>query len=264
MKTLYRYLLVLLVPFTLVFFSWPSGSPGGKTGSPGDEGETCTNCHTSFAVISETGWITTDIPAEGYTPGETYVITATGTHAGVVNFGFELTAEDNIGKKRGTLAVTDETRTKFTNDDNAVTHTNNGIAPTDDSNTWSMNWTAPDAELGEITFYAAFNAGNGADGKLGDQIYTSSLAVTQSTVGLGDDLLAESIRAYPNPATNYVNLDVPEGAEIRMVNMVGQQIMNRENTNASERIDLSGLDKGFYFVQVTHESNTASMRIVKK
>lgn len=263
MKKLYKYLIVFIVPFML-FFSWPSGSPGGLTGSPGDGGETCTNCHDSFEVESQSNWITSNIPAEGYTPGETYVITATGTHAGVVNFGFELTAEDNAGTKTGTFSVTDETRTKFANNNLAITHTANGITPTDNSNTWSMDWTAPSEDTGEVMFYAAFNAGNGTGGTSGDQIYTSVLNAKQSTVGIGDDLFAEEIKLYPNPATNYFNIDIPEGSEIRIFDVLGHQVFKNEKANYQERIDISGFEAGFYFVQVLNDGNTASMRMMKR
>lgn len=263
MKKFYKYLLVLIVPLSLVFFSYPSGSPGGKTGSPGDEGASCHDCHSSFDIIPQTDWITTNIPVTGYMPGDTYEITATGTFEGVVNFGYELTAEDNTGHKKGTFTLIDDVRNKLTNNNTAVTHTINGITPTDDSNSWTVNWTAPTEGVGEITFYAAFNAGNGAGGTTGDQIFTTAHSVIESTVGIGDDLLANQINAYPNPATNYVNIDAPRDAQIRIVDVLGHQVFAKENTSHSERIDLSELDQGIYFLQVLHENNAATMRIVK-
>lgn len=263
MKKFYKYLLVLIVPLSLVFFSFPAGSPGGKTGSPGDEGATCHQCHSSFDVIAQADWITTNIPVGGYVPGETYEITATGTFEGAVTFGFELTAEDNIGKKKGTFTLIDEASTQLTNNSTAVTHTISGITPTNDSKTWTMNWTAPTDGFGDITFYAAFNAGNGGEGTNGDQIFTTSHTVIESTVGIGDDLLASKIRAYPNPATNFVNIDVPKDAEIRVVDLLGHQVFTKQNTNRSERIDLSQLEQGVYFLQVMHENDAATMRIVK-
>lgn len=93
---------------------YSSGSPGGKSGSPGDGGNTCTQCHGGAATMQE-GWITSTIPSEGYVPGENYTITATGTHAGVVKFGFEVTSEDMNDAKMGTLIVTNSTENKLTN-----------------------------------------------------------------------------------------------------------------------------------------------------
>jgi hypothetical protein len=42
---------------------------------------------------------------------------------------------------------------------------------------WSVNWTAPSTDIGQIRFYAAVNAANGNGNTLGDVIYTTSLFV---------------------------------------------------------------------------------------
>lgn len=177
-KTLYYFMLFMLLPAAYMLSAYNAGSPGGKSGSPGDNNATCTQCHSGTAT-AQTGWISTNIPPEGYTPGETYTITATGTHSGVVKFGFELTAEDSFGNKTGTLSVTEPGRTKMTNANHAVTHTSDGTAPSGSSNSWIMEWTAPNG-VGDVGFYAAFNAANGNGGTDGDVIYTSDLFVSEA------------------------------------------------------------------------------------
>jgi hypothetical protein len=176
MKKAYSFLIVLSLPIALLLFSYVSGSPGGKTGSPGDNGSTCTDCHAGTAQ-SQLSWISSTIPVEGYTAGETYQITATGTHAGVVKFGFELTSEDMMGAKTGVFTITDANRTKLANGGKSVTHKNTGVTPTGNSNSWTVDWTAP--QSGSVTFYAAFNAANGNGNTSGDIIYTSSMMVSQ-------------------------------------------------------------------------------------
>ena len=94
MKKFYNLLLLLAVPFTLLLYSYSGGSPGGKTGSVGDMGNTCTNCHSGTAQ-SQSDWITSDIPDNGFQPGETYTITATATDGDASLIGFELTSEDS-------------------------------------------------------------------------------------------------------------------------------------------------------------------------
>lgn len=146
----------------------------------GDGGATCTDCHNGTAQ-QQSGWITTTIPAEGFTPGETYTIVATGTHSGVVKFGFELTAEDVSGNKTGTFTITDATRTKFITANNSVTHTSGGTTPTGTMSTWSMDWTAPNPAPSVVKFNAAFNAANGNGMSSGDVIYTTELSVVEYT-----------------------------------------------------------------------------------
>ncbi|MEA3478629.1 MAG: choice-of-anchor V domain-containing protein, partial [Bacteroidota bacterium] len=176
MKKSFSFLFVLVFPVALLIMAYNTGSPGGKTGSPGDSGNTCTECHSGTATAID-AWIVSNIPPEGYTPGAVYNITAIGTHTGVVLFGFELTAEDDQGNKIGTLTVTDPLQTQHTNSNAAITHTAEGNTPIGNMKTWNMGWTAPMTAVGEITFYAAFNAADGNGNTSGDVIYTSTLTV---------------------------------------------------------------------------------------
>lgn len=202
MKTIYKLLTILLLPSVLVLYSYNSGSPGGKTGSTGDNGTTCTQCHAGTAV-AQTNWITSDIPSDGYTPGETYTITVTGTHSGVAKMGFEVTAENSFGNKKGTWTITESSRTKLTNSNNAVTHTSGGTAPNGDSNSWDMDWTAPAAGTGNIKFNTAVNAANGNGSTSGDQIYTSLMTVMEAVV-----LNPEITDVNPNKASQGWSGDV--------------------------------------------------------
>jgi type IX secretion system substrate protein len=178
MKKIYKLLTILALPSILILYSYSTGSPGGKTGSMGDGGNTCTDCHSGTAQ-SQSDWITTNIPMEGFIAGETYLITATGTHSGVVKFGFELTAEDAFTAKVGTFAITEPTRTQQANANKSVTHTSGGNTPTGNMNSWSMEWTAPASSPSLVIFNAAFNAANGNGGTSGDQIYTTEISVSQ-------------------------------------------------------------------------------------
>ena len=83
-----------------------SGAPAGSTGSPGDGGITCTNCHSGPAASVQTGWITSNVPVSGYVPGNTYTITATVTRPGHVKFGFEVSPQNISGVLQGTLINT--------------------------------------------------------------------------------------------------------------------------------------------------------------
>jgi len=164
--------MIIAIPSVLLLFSYTSGSPGGKSGSPGDGGNTCTDCHSGTAQ-TQSGWITTNIPAEGFTAGETYTITATGTHSGVAKFGFELTAENTSGSKVGMFTITEPGRTKPANSNHSVTQTSGGTSVSGNTATWTMDWTAPALSPSVVKFYAAFNAANGNGMTSGDIIYTS-------------------------------------------------------------------------------------------
>lgn len=177
MKKFYKFVYVLIVPFALLLYSYNTGSPGGKTNSPGDDFNNCTECHTGNALQSQAGWITSNIPAEGYVAGQVYTITATGTDPAAVKMGFEITSEDSEHSKTGTFGILEPARTKFTNSNSAVTHTSGGIGASGGTNSWQMSWTAPSASTGQVTFYAAFNAANGNGNNSGDKIYASTYSV---------------------------------------------------------------------------------------
>lgn len=183
MRKFYPWLLLLALPIYFIFQANNSGSPGGRTGSIGDGGQTCTGCHSGTAQLV-TGWITTNIPTTGYTPGQTYTITVTGTHTGVVKFGFELTAENATGTKVGTFVITNSTQTKLVNQNKAVTHTAAGTTPSGNTKSWSVNWTAPNPGVGPVTFYAALNAANGNGTTSGDVIYRTLTTVNQAQAGV--------------------------------------------------------------------------------
>lgn len=71
---------------------YPTGAPPEKTGSPGD-GSDCTQCHGGTAG-NATGWITSNIPTDGYTPGQVYQITATNQISGTGKYGFEVSPQN--------------------------------------------------------------------------------------------------------------------------------------------------------------------------
>jgi hypothetical protein len=169
MNYIYKFLLLItLMPAVLVIIASSSGSPGGRTGSPGDGNLTCTSCHSGTA-INQSDWISTNIPLGGYVPGSTYQITLNSAHAGAARFGFELTAETSTGQKTGTFAITESNRTKLVNQNRAVTHTFNGTTPSGGGASWTMNWTAP--------AHATVNAANGNGGTSGDVIYRTTRTV---------------------------------------------------------------------------------------
>ncbi len=148
-KTLGSVIISLLVSSTA--FAYPSGAPAGYTGSPGD-GQNCVNCHggSSAAV---TGWITSNIPAQGYTAGANYTITVTVSGSG--KKGFEVSPQNVSGTQLGVLAAGSGNHlvggTKYV--------TQSSAGSTSSTVTWTFTWTAPVAGTGTVTFYGAFVVG---------------------------------------------------------------------------------------------------------
>ncbi|HQQ12771.1 MAG TPA: T9SS type A sorting domain-containing protein [Bacteroidales bacterium] len=178
MKTIYKIMSVLVaLPVVLLFLANGSGSAGGYSGSPGDNNQTCTACHSGTPTV-QTGWISSNIPVSGYVPGSTYQLTLNANQTGVSKFGFEFTSENSSGQKTGTFTITDANRTKLTNQNKSVTHKSGGTAGAAGGTiSWTFNWTAPATSAGQVRFYAAVNATNSNGNTSGDQIIKTSLFV---------------------------------------------------------------------------------------
>jgi hypothetical protein len=139
---------IFVISLSSASLYYPSGSPAAKTGSPGD-GASCAQCH-GQAATTTAGLITSNIPAEGYTPGQTYQITANNTLTGSGKYGFEVSSQNATGTQLGTLAA--GTGSKLVGGTKYVTQSNASSS----THTWTFNWTAPAVGTGPVTFYGAF------------------------------------------------------------------------------------------------------------
>ena len=167
-------LVLLFVASAGSAFAFSFGPPEGLTGAP-NEGN-CTQCHVGNALNDSDDSLMLTIP-ETYQPNEVYTIVVNLAHAGQSRWGFEMTALDGNGARAGSFEVSDAANTQLKEKDSKqyIMHTSAGSAQgTNDENQWTVEWTAPDADIGPITFYAAGNAANGDFTASGDYIYTTS------------------------------------------------------------------------------------------
>ncbi len=258
--------IVMLIVMSAFYNS--GGSHGGKTGSPAD-GVNCTQCHNGTAQTA-TSWISSNIPSSGYIAGQTYTITLEGTHANVVRFGFELTAEDANNAKVGTFIITNATETKLVNNSHAVTHTGNGFNPDSDSTkAWSFDWTAPASGTGTVTLYAALLAANGNMSTSGDITYLTSTQITEDvTSSISISNLDSQISIYPSIATNYINVVVKDINidKIEVYNINGQNVItnNIEKNSIINKLSINSLTSGNYFINFYVKNQIITKRFIKK
>ena len=148
-----RFILSVLISltFTTCVIAYPSGAPVAKTGSPGD-GSHCVSCHGGSAAMV-TGWITSNIPAQGYTAGTTYTITATVSGSG--KKGFEVSPQSATGTQLGVLTAGSNNHlvggTKYV--------TQNTAGSSSGTTIYNFTWTAPASGTGSVKFYGAFCVG---------------------------------------------------------------------------------------------------------
>jgi hypothetical protein len=263
--TLGLFSMVMIVALSAFFNA--GGSHGAKTGSPTDVNN-CTQCHSGTAQTA-ISWISTDIPASGYLGGQTYTITIQGTHASVVKFGFELTAEDANNDKVGTFTITNATETKLVNSSHAITHNGNGITPDNDSiKSWSFDWTAPAVGTGNIKFYAALLAANGNMSTSGDVTYLTSLEVVEDVANeINNSIYESNITIYPSIVNEYINIKTQNISpkQITIYNINGQLVMSKriDGNSSISRLNLASLNSGNYIITFEINGNLISKRFIK-
>jgi hypothetical protein len=266
MKKRYNLLFVLSVPVLFLFLTsevlFPSGSPGGKSGSLGDGGANCTDCHAGTAQPQE-GWIVVpELLFQGYNPGQTYGVSVI-AEGGTNTFGFEATAENTAGDKVGSFQQGLVGWTQTINNNSAVTHTSAGsTAPVPGGMGWTFFWTAPATTVGDVTFYAAINVANGNGQNTGDQIYLSQFVVSPAT-GIFDTQAKTTIGLYPNPSTGIVYFDSQQSTSeelLEIYNLVGQVVYSVQVDDSGQSVDLSDLDKGMYIARLGDKTQQLILR----
>ncbi len=163
-----------IIAVSIAMISNSTGPNGDNTGSPNDAGgDACTQagCHSTNALNSGTGSVSSNLPATYY-PGEAISVTLNVAHPGSFIFGFQGVFLTPTNTQAGTLTSSFGMTTGTAS---GVTHIkHNTTSPT---GTWTFTWTAP-ATAQTVTFYYAGNGANGNGSTSGDFIYTGSDVIT--------------------------------------------------------------------------------------
>lgn len=180
MKNTLTFIAVILFIMGLAhnLSSSPDGAPSGYAFDKATNFRTCatSGCHSGTSVIADTSIakITSNIPSTGYVPGTIYTFTATVNKPGYVRFGFQASPQDSVGNYKGTMIVTNSTKTKITGT-KYITHTQSGNS----SSSWSWNWTAPTLGSGQVKMSGALMAANNNGGTSGDSVYKVSVTLNE-------------------------------------------------------------------------------------
>lgn len=255
------YYLLLFVPVIALLIAFTSGPSAGYSGSPLD-GADCTDCHAPGPATIVNGWITSNIPPIGYTPGDTYTILLSTPGANTSKMGFQITAETPAAKA-GSWIITNSSRTQLKGAA-AVTHTAAGTDPMGTPNTWTMDWVAPPAGTGTLNFFAAVNASNADGTNGGDLIYKTQLTVNESNVGIAEHFETLVGNIYPNPASALISLEAPLNAEVNVFDNMGRKLMSATAQSERLNIDISSLEMGVYYVNISLDGQYATRSFVKR
>ena len=96
--------------------------------------------------------------------------------------------------------------------------------------------------------------------------FTDPLEIMAVTAGVQAGLSTieseiPGIRIYPNPSSSVVNIDYSEELEVRIFNILGQQVLESN----SKTINISNFEKGTYFLITKDENNSiTNFKLIKK
>ncbi|MEM1215120.1 MAG: choice-of-anchor V domain-containing protein [Bacteroidota bacterium] len=261
-----------------VLFLGNSSGPGAvqgqdRTGSPVANGF-CGNCHavgafnpTMTLEVLDNGQAVTD-----YMAGESYTVRITvNADMGAQVYGFQAVAlHDNNDNAGSFTAGSGQQVTTLSGSRQYVEHSMRS-----QSNVFEFQWEAPASGSGNVNFYASVVAANNAQGSGGDGAarLDAPVVISDASVSTNDlPELATALTAFPNPATDRVQLKVSVAtsttAQVRMVNLFGQTLrLQTEQLVTGDNqltLDLADLPAGQYVVEMSDELSASRTTIVKQ
>lgn len=165
-------------------------APIGRTGAP-NEGS-CANCHSGGSYTGQVVFQLGEEDLAAYVPGETYLISFIGDY-NAPRYGFSVTVLDGSNQPAGNFALINADNTWLATPANGRQYVGHRNASA--NNEWMFEWTAPDEDIGPVTFYHAINAANGDNGTGGDFAETGS--VTFPAAEDEDELFVLTLESDP-------------------------------------------------------------------
>lgn len=87
------------------------------------------------------------------------------------------------------------------------------------------------------------------------------IKVTAGNTASISEVENSNVVLYPNPVTNILNIEAQGIQEVNVLDVNGRTVMSLQNTN---RIDMSNLSNGVYFVRVITAEGVSTQKIAKK
>jgi Secretion system C-terminal sorting domain len=261
------------------------GNTGGRAASGGDantgapdEPGTCENCHATQSVNSTATLQVLDgnTAVTQYVPGKEYIVRVTGASntASIRGYGFQMIVLRNMGNGniRGFSDPGGNANNyKLTTLANRREYAEHDGVP--ESGVFNVNWKAPAAGTGMVSFYAATNAANRNGGTSGDRGANTSLSLTEAATSSAKDIATASaaVRVWPNPVAAQLNLqlNVPEsGQYLLSIRDLSGKLVRRETRqlpSGEQQLTLPADDwtPGTYLIEMTKGTYMISKKVVK-
>ncbi len=260
-----KFLGLLTIPFAiLVLFSFnkinPNNPPAGRTGAPGETTCQASGCHSggNFSGTVELSGIPDTVVAN-----QSYNLTLTNT-SDALRAGFQLTVLDNSNKKVGTLTSGNGTSLANAGGRQYIRQSSPRTLA-NGSTSWSFTWNAP-AEVtnDSIFFYFASLCANGNGQITGDNALKNSKSVVLPKIvsSVANKSKNFDFHFYPNPAKDFVSVEIPGVGVAKILNENGQVVFESE-VAFKMKLDISKLPEGMYFLRMELNEKAQSRIFVK-
>lgn len=258
---------------------------GAETDNTNPQGcSTGSGCHSNSATAGITVKIELDsagIPVMQYVAGNLYTVKLTGTNttsSSLPKYGFRISAIKGT-TTYATPSTTDTAGSWPTPYPANVHYATPGkyfsigcleqgtqLAPTSGTGgtgttyVQTLNWKAPGAGTGAISFWAALNAVNdNGTNDAGDLWNTAQLNIMEEVTGIASVYDNSNVRVFPNPMTDKATFtfanEIKNGA-ITLYDMSGRKIKEVDFSGLQISVDKSQLINGIYFYCVSGENKT--------
>ncbi|QXP58244.1 T9SS type A sorting domain-containing protein [Olleya sp. HaHaR_3_96] len=104
-----------------------------------------------------------------------------------------------------------------------------------------------------------------SEGPFKIDVSTTDTATLNSSLSNADFTNQSLFSYYPNPVNDNLSLKAQkEISNVSVYNMIGQEVYRNTPNSVNNAVDMSGLQSGAYFVKVTIDNVTETVKVIKK
>jgi len=146
---------------------------------------------------------------------------------------------------------------------------NNGTGATETLVNVTLNegaWSSvdiPKSSFTDMTWDSLFQIKfDGQAGTNPSDVYIDNIYFWKSPTASIDDHSLNSVKLYPNPAKGVVNFSMVsnEALEVSVYDLLGKQVLRAENVQS--QLNISSLNPGMYFVNMTQGSSVSTKKLL--
>ncbi len=236
-----------------------------RTGSPVSD-VACTQCHVSTGNFSSVGSLqllsSSGTVVTHYLPGETYQFKVKMQSARNVGHGFQVTGLLADNSSAGTCLKI-SSNVQITPLNGRWYFESDGLLS---GGEYVMNWTAPSAGSGSVTFYGNGLSTNGNNTTTGEEFVAFPSLTIDEDITSGISRVQDlRIKVYPNPTERILFLESDITLkEVNIFDLKGGLIKSLSVNGLQISVDVSDFPKGIYFVHASTEGKVIKSSFVKK